>query len=71
MNAKIVSFLQNAIQRKGTSYARLSEMTGISERRIQRIFQYGAVIRARELIRLSEALEIKQDELMALLDSAA
>ena len=71
MNAKIISFLQEAIRRKGTSYARLSEMTGISKRRIERIFLQGAVIRARELIRLSAALEVKQDELMALLDPAA
>ena len=71
MNAKIIAFLRKAVDRKGVSFRDLAAHTGICYQRILHLFIENATISGSELICISRFLEVKQSELMALLDSAA
>ena len=66
MNEKIVRFLKNVIDNKGIKY-----ISGISYQRLMRIFNQNAIISGSELICLCKLLEVKQSELMELLESVA
>lgn len=68
MNDKIIQFLKSFIRNKGLDYTFVSETTGIEYRRLMQIFNQNAVISGSELVCLGKALEIRQSELMALLD---
>ncbi len=71
MNAKIIQFFKNIIERKGIKYTFVAEKSGIEYQRLMRIFHQNATISGSELICLSKVLEVEQSALMDLLDVAA
>ncbi|QHQ62548.1 hypothetical protein Ana3638_18615 [Anaerocolumna sedimenticola] len=71
MNAKIIQFFKNIIERKGIKYTFVAERSGIEYQRLMRIFHQNATISGSELICLSKVLEVEQSALMNLLDAAA
>ncbi len=71
MNEKIVRFLKSVIDNKGIKYIFISKNSGISYQRLMRIFNQNAIISESELICLCKLLEVKQSELMELLESIA
>lgn len=68
MNAKIIYFLKQIISHRGMKYTFLSEKAGIEYQRLIRILNQNATISGSELICLCRVLEIKQSDLMSLLD---
>lgn len=68
-NIKIICFLKNIINQRGTKYTFISERTEIDYQRIMRIFNQNATISGSELLSLCKVLEVKQEDLMSLLDS--
>lgn len=71
MNEKIVRFLKDVIDNKGIKYIFISKNSGISYQRLMRIFNQNAIISGSELICLCKLLEVKQSELMKLLENIA
>lgn len=71
MNAKIIHFLKALINQRGMKFTFVSEKAGIEYQRLMRIFNQNATISGSELICLCRVLEVKQSELMNLIDSAA
>lgn len=71
MNEKIIRFLKEIIRRKGMKYTFVAKAAGIEYQRLMRLFNQNAVISGSELVCLCKVLEVRQEELTALLDSAA
>lgn len=71
MNALLIHFLKNIIRQRGMKYVFLSQKTGIEYRRLMQIFNQNATISGSELICLCRVLEVKQAELLILLDGVA
>lgn len=71
MNAKIIHFLKTIINQRGMKFTFISEKAGIEYQRLMRIFNQNATISGSELICLCKILEVKQSDLMHLIDSAA
>lgn len=68
MNEKIVYYLKQIISHRGVKYTFLSEKAGIEYQRLLRILNQNATISGSELICLCKVLEIKQADLMSLID---
>lgn len=69
MNKKIIDFLKGVIFRKGVKYVFVSEKSGIAYQRLMRIFNQKSRISGSELICLCKVLDVKQSDLMSLLEN--
>lgn len=66
MNEIINRYMHNRIIQSGLKLTFVSQKTGISYQRLNRIFNQKAVMSGLELIKLSSVLNITQDELVQL-----
>ena len=71
MNCKITMFLKERIAESGVKYRYISIKTGISYQRLMRIFNQNAIISGSELIALCRLLNVKQSDLMLLVEDVA
>lgn len=71
MNEKIIRFLKDTIRLRDMKYTFVSKAAGIEYQRLMRLFNQNAVISGSELICLCRVLGVRQEELMALLDSSS
>lgn len=67
MNERLVRFLSEQIRAKNWSYAEAAAASGIPYPRLMRLLHRRATISGSELLFLCRALDVKQEELMALL----
>lgn len=71
MNNKIIQFLENIMNKKGITCAYLAQRTGIAYQRLLLVFVWKEALSGSELLCICRVLEVKQADLMALLDGAA
>ena len=71
MNKRIIQFLEDIMSKKDISCASLAQLTGIAYRRLLMVFVWREALSGSELLCICRALEVKQNELMGLLDSGS
>ena len=71
MNKRIIQFLEDIMSKKDISCASLAQLTGIAYRTLLMVFVWREALSGSELLCICRALEVKQNELMGLLDSGS